>query len=223
MINIFVGFDQRESVAYHTFCQSIIEKATVPVCFTPLALNSLQGYVETHNDGSNQFIYSRFLVPYLMGYQGWAIFADGDMICRDDIAKLWMMRDDSKAVMVVKHDYKTKAHDKYLGNRNEDYPRKNWSSVILWNCAHGFNRDIDLNYVMTHPGSHLHRFSWLPDEAIGEIPAVWNWLTTEYPDNYEAKLLHYTLGTPCFKDYQNSEMSELWHQAHDRVNQGMGG
>lgn len=222
MINIFVGFDQREAVAYHNFCQSILEKASQPICFTPLALNTLAGYVETHTDGSNQFIYSRFLVPFLMNYQGWAIFADGDMICLDDIVELWNLRDESKAVMVVKHDYKTKAYNKYLGNKNEDYPRKNWSSVILWNCGHEFNRCLDPQYVMTHPGSHLHRFAWLPNELIGEIPKVWNWLTTEYPDNYDAKLLHYTLGTPCFKDYQNAEMTDCWHDTFKRVSQGIG-
>jgi lipopolysaccharide biosynthesis glycosyltransferase len=157
-----------------------------------------------------------------MDYQGWAIFADGDMICRDDIAKLWALRDESKAVMVVKHDYKTKAHEKYLGNKNQDYPRKNWSSVILWNCAHPENRRLDPQYVMSHPGSHLHRFAWLDDALIGEIPKEWNWLTTEYPDNDEAKLLHYTLGTPCFKDYTDCDMADIWHTEQAKINQGMG-
>ena len=221
-IQLAVGYDPREAVAYHVFCQSVLERASQPVAFTPLALNTFSSYTEQHTDGSNAFIYSRFLTPYLMDYQGWAIFADGDMICRDDIAKLWALRDESKAVMVVKHDYKTKAHEKYLGNKNQDYPRKNWSSVILWNCAHPANRCLDPQYVMTHPGSHLHRFAWLDDALVGEIPKEWNWLTTEYPDNYDAKLLHYTLGTPCFKDYTDSEMAELWHAEHAKINQGMG-
>jgi lipopolysaccharide biosynthesis glycosyltransferase len=221
-IQIAVGYDPREAVAYHVFCQSVLERASQPVAFTPLALNTFTSYTEQHTDGSNTFIYSRFLTPYLMDYQGWAIFADGDMICLDDIAKRWALRDESKAVMVVKHDYKTKALEKYLGNKNQDYPRKNWSSVILWNCAHPANHCLDPQYVMTHPGSHLHRFAWLGDDLIGEIPKEWNWLTTEYPDNYDAKLLHYTLGTPCFKDYAESEMAELWHAEHDKINQGMG-
>ena len=213
-IQMAVGFDPREAVAYHVFCQSVLARASQPVAFTPLALNTFNSYTEAHTDGSNAFIYSRFLTPYLMDYQGWAIFADGDMICLDDIAKLWALRDESKAVMVVKHDYKTKAHEKYLGNKNQDYPRKN--------CAHPANLCLDPQYVMTHPGSHLHRFAWLDDALIGEIPKEWNWLTTEYPDNYEAKLLHYTLGTPCFKDYTDSEMAELWHAEHAKINQGMG-
>ncbi|MBI2382469.1 MAG: glycosyltransferase [Gammaproteobacteria bacterium] len=222
MIRIFIGYDPREAVAYHTFCQSVLERASVPVCFAPLALHLLPKYKETHRDGSNAFIYSRFLVPHLAGYEGWALFADGDMICREDIARLWELRDPSKAVMVVKHDYKTKAETKYLGNRNADYPRKNWSSVILWNCGDPRNRRLDPDYVAAHPGSHLHRFAWLPDEAIGELPREWNWLTTEYPDNYNAKLLHYTLGTPCFKDYANCDMADAWYSAYERLRAGMG-
>ena len=222
MIRIAIGFDQREAVAYHTFCQSILEKASVPVSFTPLVLGALKGFSETHTDGSNAFIYSRFLTPWLMEFNGWAIFADGDMICLDDVAKLWALRDETKAVQVVQHNYQTKAHDKYLGNKNENYPRKNWSSVILWNCAHPKHKILTPEFVMQQTGAFLHRFTWLDDNEVGALPKEWNWLTTEYEDNYQASLLHYTLGTPCFKDYAHSEMSDVWHQAHERINQGMG-
>jgi lipopolysaccharide biosynthesis glycosyltransferase len=217
-----VGFDQREAISYHVFCQSVLEKSSKPVCFTPLALNTLELYTETHQDGSNQFIYSRFLVPFLMNYKGWAIFADGDMVCRDNIVNLINLRDPSKAVMVVKHDYQTKAYKKYLGNKNENYPRKNWSSLVLWNCEHELNRCLTPDYIMKQLGSHLHRFAWLPDELIGELPVTWNWLVTEYPDNDASKLLHYTLGTPCFKDYKNCEMSDVWHQFYSQTTQGIG-
>ena len=222
MIRIAIGFDQREAVAYHTFCQSILEKASAPVSFTPLVLGALKGFSETHTDGSNAFIYSRFLTPWLMEFNGWAIFADGDMICLDDVAKLWALRDETKAVQVVQHNYQTKAHDKYLGNKNENYPRKNWSSVILWNCAHPKHKILTPEFVMQQTGAFLHRFTWLEDSEVGALPKEWNWLTTEYEDNYQASLLHYTLGTPCFKDYAHSEMSDVWHQAHERINQGMG-
>ena len=222
MIRIAIGFDQREAVAYHTFCQSILEKASAPVSFTPLVLGALKGFSETHTDGSNAFIYSRFLTPWLMDFNGWAIFADGDMICLDDVAKLWALRDETKAVQVVQHNYQTKAHDKYLGNKNENYPRKNWSSVILWNCAHPKHKILTPEFVMQQTGAFLHRFTWLDDNEVGALPKEWNWLTTEYEDNYQASLLHYTLGTPCFKDYAHSEMSDVWHQAHERINQGMG-
>jgi len=221
MIRIIIGFDQRESVAFHTFSQSIIEKSSKPVCLIPLALNALNEYSERHADGSNQFIYSRFLTPSLCDYEGWAIFADGDMICRSDISELWSLRDESKAVMCVKHDYKTKASGKYLGNKNQDYPRKNWSSLVLWNCGHPKNRILTPQLVQQSTGSYLHRFSWLSDDLIGELPLEWNWLTTEYEDNYNAKLLHYTLGTPCFKDYRESEMADEWHSHHQRSQEGM--
>ncbi len=221
MISLFVGFDQRESVAYHTFVQSVIDTTSVPVAITPLVLSALPGYAETHSDGSNTFIYSRFLTPYLANFSGWAIFADGDMICREDLKKLWNLRDDKYAVMVVKHDYTTKASQKYLGNKNENYPKKNWSSVILWNCAHPKNKVLVPEFVMSKDGKFLHRFSWLDDSEIGEIPKEWNWLTTEYDDNYEAKLLHYTLGTPCFRDYRDCDMANLWWEAHLRSQQGI--
>lgn len=222
MIRVFVGFDPREAVAYHTFCQSVLERASLPVSFTPLALNALAGYRETHTDGSNAFIYSRFLTPYLCGFDGWALFADGDMICRADIAELWALRDPRHAVQVVKHDYQTKAAQKYLGNKNENYPRKNWSSVMLFNCDHPKHRLLTPEFLQRTTGKFLHRFEWLDDADIGELPRVWNWLTTEYEDNYDAKLLHYTLGTPCFKDYENAEMADEWHAARERSQSGMG-
>ena len=220
-INIVVGFDQRESVAYHTFCQSIIEKSSLPIQFTPLAINTLKGYQETHTDKSNDFIYSRFLTPYLSDFKGWAIFFDGDMICQADIKELWDLKDESKALMVVKHDYQTKANIKYLGNKNENYPRKNWSSVILWNCAHPKHQILTPSFIANQTGKYLHRFSWLDDEDIGEVNREWNWLAIEYPENRDAKLIHYTLGTPCFKDYRDTDMADIWHNTQHKINQGI--
>ena len=158
LIKIVVGFDQRESVAYHTFVQSIIDKSSVPICFIPLAISSLKDYKETHADKSNDFIYSRFLTPYLTKFNGWAIFADGDMVCLSDIKELWDLRDDSKAVLVVKHDYQTKSKKKYLGNINENYPRKNWSSLILWNCSHPKHKILTPEFISNQTGKYLHRF-----------------------------------------------------------------
>jgi lipopolysaccharide biosynthesis glycosyltransferase len=220
-IIIVVGFDQRESVAYHTFTQSILEKASLPIAFIPLAINTLKDYEEKHVDKSNDFIYSRFLTPYLNNFQGWAIFADGDMICQADIKDLWDLRDESKALLVVKHNYQTKSHHKYLGNVNENYPRKNWSSLILWNCGHPKHQILTPDFIANQTGKFLHRFSWLDDTDIGELSPEWNWLAIEYPENKNAKLIHYTLGTPCFKDYRNSEMSEIWYVTQKRILDGM--
>ena len=211
-IPIFIGYDPREAIAYHVCSHSIIRNSSVPVSIIPLALNNFKDYSETHTDGSNQFIYSRFLVPYLMDYSGQAIFIDGDMIVRGDIAELWALRDLGKDVQVVKHDYKTKMKEKYLGSKNEDYPRKNWSSVILWNCASFPNRRLTPEYVSKSTGAHLHRFAWIDDDRIGELPPEWNWLPDEYGPNPAAKLLHYTLGTPCFHEFADTPQGELWHQ-----------
>lgn len=212
MIPIFIGFDPREAVAYHVCANSLIRHASQPLALTPLALKNLAGYRETHSDGSNNFIYSRFLVPHLMQHQGWALFIDGDMLLRDDIAKLWALRDDSKAVLCVHHDYKTKTHDKYMGTKNHDYPRKNWSSVVLWNCGHPANRAVTPEFVMGATGAQLHRFTWLDDSLIGELPIAWNWLPDEFGANPEAKLLHWTLGAPCFHEYANVPMADEWHR-----------
>ena len=213
-IPVFVGYDPREAVAYHTCANSIIRHASRPVAIIPLALNLFDDYKETHTDGSNHFIYSRFLVPHLMEYSGHAIFIDGDMIVRSDIVELWEQRDVTKDVQIVKHDYRTRMTEKYLGAKNEDYPRKNWSSVILWNCNSFPNRRLTPDFVQQSTGSFLHRFTWLDDERIGELPREWNWLPDEYGPNSDAKLLHYTLGTPCFHEFATTPMADEWHREH---------
>ena len=220
-LTVVVGFDQREAIAYHTFCQSVLEKSSIPVCFIPLAENTLNFYHESHQNISNRFIFSRFLTPYLMDYQGVALFADGDMVCQTDIAELVGLFDPSRAVQLVQHAYQTKAAKKYLNNINVNYPRKNWSSFVLFNCAHPANRVLTPAYIQEKDGAHLHRFGWLQDSEIGSLPIEWNWLATEYDDNPKAKIVHYTLGTPCFKDYLDADMAPLWWQANDRANEGL--
>jgi lipopolysaccharide biosynthesis glycosyltransferase len=219
MINIFIGYDTREIPAYHVCANSIIETSSKPVAFTPLALNNLKSiYTESHIDGSNQFTYSRFLIPELMNFSGWAIFIDGDMVLRDDIVKLWNLRDDRYAAMTVKHDYISSASTKYLGNRNENYPCKNWSSVILWNCGHTKNKILTSQFVEKSIGSYLHRFSWLDNQKdVGELPIEWNWLADEFGENQNAKLVHYTLGTPCFPECANAPMSDIWHKHQSKI------
>lgn len=210
MIQIFIGYDARETVAYHVCSNSIIRQSNSVVSITPLAINNLK-YTDTHQDGSNQFVYTRFLIPSLMNYNGWALYIDSDTVLQDDITNLWNLKDDSKAVMVVKHNYKTKSNTKYLGSKNEDYPRKNWSSVVLWNCSHPSNLALTPNTIAMSTGSQLHQFSWLTDDKIGELPIEWNWLPDEYGVNQNAKLIHYTLGSPCFPEAKNTTMAERWH------------
>jgi len=211
MLKIFIGYDPHAAVTYHVCSNSIIRHASQPVAIIPLALNLIQNYTETHTDGSNQFIYSRFLIPYLTDFTGWALFIDGDMILRSDITELWELCDETKAVMVVKHDYKTRMSKKYLGAKNENYPRKNWSSVVLWNCGHPANAAVTPEFIQSATGAQVHRFTWLIDDLIGELPNEWNWLPDEYGPNLNAKLLHYTLGAPCFKNFATTEMANEWH------------
>lgn len=214
MIPIFVGYDERESAAYHVFCQSVIDTASVPVQFIPLHGPMLEGF-DGQQDGTNRFIYSRFLVPELMDYQGWAIFADGDMLCQRDIAELWALRGDDVALMVAHHQYESTHEKKFIGSpmeaTNLNYPRKNQSSLILWNCGHPANRILTRKLVAEAGGKFLHRFEWLNDDQIGWLQIGWNWLVGEYPENQAAPLLHYTLGIPGFENYVDCDSSRNWH------------
>ena len=220
MIPLYYGFDARESIGAHVFQHSVLTRSSVPVSFIPLHLENMRKfYEEHHTDGTNTFIYSRFLIPYLQNYQGWAIFMDGaDMLCMDDIANLWNERDMYKAVQVVKHDYTTKQNRKYIGTgmeaNNENYQRKNWSSVMLINCSHYAWRQVTPEMVQRTSGAILHRFVWMKDDEIGEIPKEWNHLVIEQDANQKAKLAHFTLGIPGFKHYEHCEFAEEWF--HER-------
>lgn len=215
MIHCFVGFDPREAAAYHVFCQSVIEHSTVPVQFIPLHRPMLSDF-DGQRDGTNAFIFSRFLVPSLMGFDNqWAMFFDGDMLMRQDIAELWKLRSPTKALMVVPHDYKTRHPRKYIGtpmeSANVDYPKKNQSSVMLWNCGHYSNRILTRQFVKEAPGHFLHRFEWLRDSQIGALPAEWNKLVREQAASPDDCLRHHTLGSPGIEHYAGDDPE--WHAA----------
>lgn len=218
MIRIFVGYDEREPAAYHAFCESVVQHASQPVSFTPLARRAVGHLVDGRRDGSNAFTYSRFLVPLLCDFSGWALYADGDMVCLADVAELWAMRDPWRSVQVVKHDYRTRHPVKYLGAENKDYPGKNWSSLVLWNCGSYLNRCLTEDVVAGQSGEFLHRFAWLLPERIGVLPKEWNWLVDEYPHNDAAKILHYTVGTPCFDEFVACDHAAEWHAAQRAMN-----
>jgi hypothetical protein len=215
MIPIYCGYDPLEAVGYHVFCSSVLRRSSEPVSFMPLYLPLLTGYEELHQDGSNGFTYSRFLVPFFQGFKGFAIFADGaDMLCRADIAQLWGMRDPFKAVQVVQHDYQTAEPRKYIGTTmeapNASYPRKNWSSLMLINCEHFAWRHLLPAHVAKMSGAELHRFEFIEDRFVGDLPKEWNWLAREYAPNPEAKIVHYTLGIPAFSHYAEDEHATEW-------------
>ncbi len=215
---VYIGFDSKEVVAYHVFCQSILEKSSIPVEFLPIYLNNLGGLFtrERNQLQSTEFSFSRFLVPYLSNYEGWSLFADCDMLMRTDIAKLWELRDDRYAAMCVKHDYTPKVETKFLGQTQTKYEKKNWSSVILFNNAKC--KALTPDFVNTATGLQLHQFKWLESEdLIGALPQTWNWLVNEYDYNEAADLVHFTDGGPYFEEYKNDDYAEEWFAARERV------
>jgi len=213
MIRLFIGYDAVEAVAYHTMVQSIIDTCSVPISITPVKLSMLPDYKrERDPHQSNEFSFSRFLVPYLCDYKGFGIFMDCDMLLRADLKELWGMRDMYKSVQVVKHDYTPKNTTKFLGAKQYQYPRKNWSSVMLFNCAHEHCKRLTPEYVNTADALSLHRFYWTHDDHIGELPIEWNHLVGEYDRNPDAKNVHFTVGGPYFDEYYGCEYSKEWFE-----------
>ena len=216
MINIFIGYDNKERVAYNVLTHSIIQNSTKPVAITPIALNNLKDdFVRERNSlSSTEVSFSRFMIPHLMNYQGWALFMDCDMLMFEDVAELWRMRDDSKAIQVCKHDYTPKTDTKFLGQVQTKYPKKNWSSFMLMNCKKCTTLTPD--YVNKASGLELHQFKWLEsEELIGELPLEWNWLVGEYDYKEDVKNVHYTEGGPWFEDYRECDYSKDWFKNHD--------
>ena len=210
MINIFIGFDEGEKVSYHILSESIRRQSSVPVSITPLCLSNLPEFRrELQTNQSTEFAFSRFLVPYLCNYSGHAIFMDCDMLARADISELWRQRTTKYAVQCVQHDYTPNSTVKFLNQPQTPYPKKNWSSMMLFNCAKCTTLTPD--YVNSATGLELHQYKWLEnEELIGKINEEWNWLVGEYEHNPNAKLVHYTEGGPYFKNYKNCDYSEEW-------------
>lgn len=215
MIPIYIGYDHNESVAYHTLVQSLMDNSTQPISITPINLRNLNFNRERDEKQSTDFSFTRFLVPYLSGYSGRAIFMDCDMICLGDISELMDEWDKWSAVQVVKHDYTPKTKTKFLGNQQTIYPKKNWSSVMLFDCGHYDCRKLTLDYVEQASGLELHQFKWT--DRVGDLPKEWNYLVGEGQKAKTPKLIHYTLGGPYFKDYRDCEYSQEWFDSKARM------
>lgn len=212
---IFIGYDPKEHLAYEV-CRSSITKRTKPSNFfiTPLKLDTVKEVLtrpieikegklwcpisEAHM--STEFAISRFTIPFIRK-SGWHLFMDSDMILQADIKELFDLADDKYAVMVVKHKQESGEATKMDGQIQSYYSRKNWSSVVLWNCSHPAHEKLTIEDLNTWPGRDLHAFKWLEDEEIGELPKEWNHLVGVNPENKDAKLIHYTLGGPWFRDW----------------------
>lgn len=214
MLKIFIGYDPNEVAAYHTLAHSIIRQSSELVSITPLKLNQLPLTRPRDPRQSTQFAFSRFLVPYLCAGEGWALFMDCDMLCRCDIAELFELKDPTKDVMVVKHDYTPKTERKFLNQVQTKYKMKNWSSVMLFN-----NQECNLPWydVDQESGLYLHQFKWTKPDRIGELPKEWNHLVGEYEPNPNAKIVHFTLGGPYFTGYENCEYSIEWFDEMERA------
>lgn len=211
MINVFIGYDSKEKVAFNILSYSILKNSTKPIAITPIYLNNIKDdFVrERNNISSTEFSFSRFIIPHLMNYQGWALFMDCDMLMEADIAELWRLRDDKYAVQVCKHDYIPKSSTKFLGQTQTVYSKKNWSSFMLMNCKKCTTLTPD--YVNKASGLELHQFKWLEsEELIGELPLEWNWLADEYEYKKDIKNVHYTEGGPYFEAYSNTDYSQNW-------------
>ena len=218
MIRVFIGFDPREAVAYNVLQFSIQARSSRPVAVTALNLTQLGGLMtrERHPLQSTDFSFSRFLTPYLSGYAGWSIFMDCDMLVLDDMARLYDLRDEQYAVMVVKHAHVPRESTKFLGQPQSKYEKKNWSSVMLFNNARC--RALTLEYVNGASGLQLHQFKWLENDGlIGAIPSRWNHLVGYDAPRSDAAIVHYTLGGPYFEEYRDCEYAREWFRERERV------
>ncbi len=212
MLRIFIGYDPRESVAFHVLSHSLLRRSSVPLSVAPLVRSQLKS-VYTRPRGpteSTEFSMTRFLVPYLSDYTGWSLYMDCDMLCRADIATLAaeVERQPDKAVLVCKHDYVPKSARKFFDQIQTKYARKNWSSLMLFNNERC--RALSPDYVSSASGLELHRFAWTEDRSIGGLEPEWNWLVGEYPPNPAARIVHFTLGGPYFPEYRACDYADEW-------------
>lgn len=218
-MKVFVGYDAREDIAYKV-CEYSIKKHQPAAEVIPLVQDNLRAlglyWREKDALASTDFSLTRFLVPALMNYQGWAVFCDCDFLWTDDIQKLFNLRDESKAVMVVKHDYTPVEGIKMDGQQQHVYPRKNWSSMILWNCAHPSNKYLVPDAVNVETPQFLHRFQWIRDHYIGEVDKEWNWLVNWYKDG-SPKAIHYTEGGPWFDNYKDCDYADVWNSYKSKL------
>lgn len=193
---VYIGWDVRQPISYNVAQHSVTTTAKSPVSITPLCLDALP----IERQGLTQFTYSRYLVPWLQEYQGWAVFMDADVIVLADIAELFAEADPAYAVMVSKNVKKFE-----------------WGSVILWNCGHEANRLLTPEYV-DDSNSKLFRFEWLTPDQIGPLPAEWNHLVGYDAERTDAKLVHFTMGIPPFPETNMCEYAGVWADAHQHMN-----
>lgn len=226
---IYVGWDPREAVAWSVATNSIVRHLSQPIPVHPLILDEVRERhlytrpFERRGAGQGAQLWdviseapmatehacARFLVPHL-AREGWALFLDGDVLVRGDLAELFDALDPAKAVMCVQHDFAPPAGVKMDGQLQTRYARKNWSSVLAFNCDHPANRALTLDLVNAVPGRDLHRFCWLADELIGALDPTWNFLVGHTAGVADPKVVHFTDGLPNMAGYESVAFAEEW-------------
>lgn len=232
-LRIYIGYDSREPIAFHVLSHSILTRASIPVAIIPLRQEMLRKaglYTRERNAlESTEFSFTRFLVPYLSGYQGYSVFMDCDMLCRVDIAELllpimayfgeYVQKEGryvrKKGLLCCQHDYTPSETTKFLGQIQTSYPRKNWSSFMVF--ANEMCNNLTPEVVNNETGLYLHRFKWIADELIAPLDLEWNWLIGEYQPNPRAKFLHWTLGGPWFEEYRTADHADEWFEERDAM------
>lgn len=228
MKRVFIGFDQRTPLVYWVASRSLLNTSTHKYGAEPIVLSEMlhrrllwrpsweiEGQMTDFlSDApmSTEFAISRFLVPFLCR-DGWALFTDHDVVFLGDVDELFALADPRFAVMVVKHEMAPTGEFKMGGQRQVPYSRKNWSSVVLWNCAHPAHLRLSLSMLNQYPGDLLHRFCWLRDSEIGTLPPQWNWLVNAQPKPEGVKLAHFTLGGPWIDGWEPALHDEIWKAA----------
>lgn len=237
---IWIGWDRREAAAFAVAKASCQQHSSRHIPIRGLVLNHLReaGHyrrpleirptaadrpimwdVISDAPQSTEHANSRFLVPFL-AKTGWALFSDGDMLYRHNVARLFETLDPSFAVHCVKHDHDPKDSVKMDGQVQSSYSRKNWSSFMVFNVDHPSNAPLrdSTELANTIPGRDLHRFCWLEDHEIGEIDPAWNYLVgySALRDGVEPKCVHFTSGTPDMLGYENCEYADEWRRQLDR-------
>ena len=228
-IKVYIGYDSRQDATplYNEFknspykvCKKSIKIHNPNIKVKPIKLNKLvkKNIYKREVDplASTEFTYSRFLVPYLNEYQGLALFCDSDFLWQSDINTLLEYYDPKYSVMCVQHDYTPRLEKKMDGYKQTIYPRKNWSSLMLFNCSHNDCKNLSLEAINSKTPKYLHRMEWTSDENIGSLPLEYNWLEGEYDNEVSPKAIHFTNGGPWHKDW-NGDYKEKWINIYNKL------
>lgn len=223
-MKIFVGWDSREDIAFKVCESTLLKHTSIPLEIKPIKQHEMRErnlFWREHDPlSSTEFTFTRFLVPYLAGYEGWAVFMDCDFLWRGDVATVLDYCDNQKSVLVVKHNYNPPEKSKMDGAVQTQYPRKNWSSFMLINCGHpDVKKNLTLDTVNTATGLYLHRLQWTENKHIGELPTAYNYLEGWHTkdDCPNPLAVHFTRGGPWFRDYMNVEYGDEWIKEARRI------